>query len=95
MMNNASDHSTFKVAPAANTWPNQSIKSSPSQLAALSQYLGQHLLRWLTEGSNLQITQQTQAGTKVWQVYDPITDKTLQFEHEESLRAWIDQRYNE
>ena len=65
----------------------------PGRLSTFLKQLGQTLVTWLTEGSTLKITKRVQGGADVWQVYDPVANRTLHFDHEDALRIWIEQRY--
>lgn len=74
-----------------------SVKSAhrPNWVTTALKTWGQQLVHWLTEGSMLRISNHTQDGKPGWTAYDPIGDRLLQFESEEALRTWIDQRYSE
>lgn len=55
---------------------------------------GQWLLQTLTEGDQLRIwTKETKQGT-LWCVRDPIDDRYHQFDSENTMRVWLEQRYN-
>lgn len=65
------------------------------QSANLVKRLGCSLMNFFTGSSDLIITQYAQGNIQTWQVYDSLTDQTLYFEQEETLRSWIDQHYNQ
>lgn len=65
----------------------------PSRVGQFAHRLGQMLLAWFTSGSEPRIRKLIQGGTDVWQVYDPATEKTLYFNHENEVRVWLDQRF--
>ncbi|MEM9483776.1 MAG: hypothetical protein AAGA83_08805 [Cyanobacteria bacterium P01_F01_bin.116] len=52
-------------------------------------------MNFFTGSSDLIITQYAQGNIQTWQVYDSLTDQTLYFDQEETLRSWIDQHYNQ
>ena len=56
--------------------------------------LGQWLVTLLTEANQLQVrTKQTREG-QVWQVHDPLSNQYQQFDSEEALRVWLEQRHS-
>lgn len=56
--------------------------------------VGQWLVNTLAEGDQLRIwTKETKQGT-YWFVHNPIDGRHHRFDSEESLRMWIEQRYN-
>ncbi len=65
----------------------------PGRIGALLENWGQTLVHWLTTGSMPKITKYAQGDTDVWKVYDPMSNRTLYFDHEDALRVWMDQRY--
>ena len=55
---------------------------------------GQWLLSVLTEGDQLRIwTKETKQGIR-WFVHNPMDDRHHQFDSEEAMRVWLEQRYN-
>lgn len=57
--------------------------------------VGGWLLTALTEGNSLRIwTEETGQGTR-WYVHDPLSQRQQNFDSEESLRVWLEQRYYE
>ncbi|MEM9002808.1 MAG: hypothetical protein AAGE59_04680 [Cyanobacteria bacterium P01_F01_bin.86] len=97
MINSNSDQRAFGTTHSWDDGLNRSRNQaySPKSFATFCKRLGQPVLHWLTEGSDLKIREQTQAGTQGWEVYDSVTNETLHFEHEEALRTWLEQRYND
>ncbi len=67
------------------------IRQTPSHWLRAA---GQWLLQALTEGDQLKVWEsQTKQGNR-WCIYDPIGDAHHQFESEEAMRVWLEQRYN-
>ena len=55
---------------------------------------GKWLMQTLTEGEQLRIwVKETKQGSQ-WCTYDPIDNAHRQFDSEEALRVWLEQRYN-
>ena len=55
---------------------------------------GQWLVQSLTEGNQLRIwVKETRQGSS-WCVYDPASSAKRQFDSEEALRIWLEQRYS-
>ncbi|MBT9315016.1 hypothetical protein [Leptothoe spongobia] len=72
------------------TTPAQKIKQASSNLLRNA---GQWLVQTLTEGDQLRIwTTETSEGTR-WCVRNPVDDMQHQFDSEEALRVWLEQRY--
>jgi len=67
----------------------------PTRIIPLVGRLGKSIVNWMTTGSMPQISKEMQGETEVWRVYDPIAHRTLYFDREETVRAWMDQRYYE
>lgn len=74
--------------------PAKSTEQS-TRLADLVKQAGQAVVAMLTPGNAPRISTCTRQGQTLWKVYDPSGDRTLFFETETELRAWIDQRYYE
>ena len=55
---------------------------------------GKWLVQTLTEGDQLRIwVKETKQGSQ-WCVYDPIGSTHRQFDSEEAMRVWLEQRYS-
>lgn len=72
------------------TTPAQKFKQTSSQLLRTA---GKWLLQTLAEGDQLRIwTKETSQGTR-WFVRNPGDDIHHQFDSEEALRVWMEERY--
>ena len=56
--------------------------------------VGQWLVQALTEGNQLRIWVKDTKQSSTWHVYDPTNGMRRQFDSEEALRIWLDQRYS-
>jgi hypothetical protein len=65
----------------------------PKQLGPLLKQMMTGIVNWLTTGSMPRISKAVLGETEVWKVVDPMTNRTLYFEEENALRAWMEQRY--
>lgn len=65
----------------------------PTNVNRAMKHASHSLVHWLTNGSMPQVTKEYQGEIELWKVYDPLTKKTLYFDHESALRTWMDQRY--
>lgn len=92
---NASANLDIKRRRLEQSWALTPKPSMRDRMAKQLAALGQWLLTILTEGDRLQITQRAIKNGQVWEVYDPSSQRHRQFESEESLRVWLEQRYNE
>ena len=55
---------------------------------------GQWLVQTLTAGNQLRIwTQETKQGSR-WFAYNPMDGRHHQFDSEDALRVWLEQRHN-
>jgi hypothetical protein len=69
------------------------LRYQSSQLSRFS-VLWNRLLNLLVSRSEPTITRKfDRQGNLYFQVYDPVTHKSLSMDSEQELRAWIDQRY--
>ena len=66
---------------------------SPSRLRELLTQLGQSIVNWLTTGSMPRVSKHKRGSVEFWRVYDPFSKTVLRFDHEDSLRVWMEQRY--
>jgi hypothetical protein len=73
--------------------PDYTTAYHPARLGNLLAAVGQRLTNWLTTGSMPHISKKVRGTTEVWRVYDPVADRTLYFDQEEPLRAWMETRY--
>ncbi|MGD1953315.1 MAG: hypothetical protein ACFB14_27265 [Leptolyngbyaceae cyanobacterium] len=55
---------------------------------------GQWLIQSLTEGNQLRIWVKETKQSTAWYVYDPASSVQRQFDSEEALRIWLEQRYS-
>ncbi|MGD1908634.1 MAG: hypothetical protein ACFB0C_21980 [Leptolyngbyaceae cyanobacterium] len=72
----------------------QTPSSSGNGLSQALTQMGKGLVHWLTSGSQPRITQIQRGDTEMWKVYDPIDSQVLYFDHEDQVRAWLDDRHN-
>jgi len=73
--------------------PSYTTAYHPSQLGKLLRRCSQSFMDWLTTGSLPRVSKVMQGDIEVWKVYDPITNGTRYFDHENDLRIWMEQRY--
>ena len=66
----------------------------PNSLGHLFRHLAEQTVNWLTAGAMPRISRTTKNGGEVWRVYDPTSNQTLYFAQENSLRVWMEERYN-
>lgn len=56
--------------------------------------LWQAVIEFLETSSELYITQiQDKTGQTQWKAFDPITGQSAQFDSEEDVRVWVEERY--
>jgi hypothetical protein len=53
------------------------------------------LVHWLTAGDAPRINRTLIGETEIWKVYDPVDQRTYYFAHENEVREWLDQRFNQ
>ncbi|MGF1522980.1 MAG: hypothetical protein ACFBSF_11755 [Leptolyngbyaceae cyanobacterium] len=65
----------------------------PGRIRELFTWLGTSIVNWLTTGSQPKVSKHVQGDAEFWRVYDPISKHALQFDNEDMLRTWMEQRY--
>ncbi|MEM9003049.1 MAG: hypothetical protein AAGE59_05905 [Cyanobacteria bacterium P01_F01_bin.86] len=63
------------------------------RLRQLLAQLGAGMANWLTNGSMPKVSIHKRGGVEFWRVYDPMAKTALQFDNEDALRIWLEQRY--
>lgn len=63
------------------------------RIRELFAWLGNGAVNWLTTGSQPKVSKQVRGDVEFWRVYDPISKHALQFDNEDMLRTWMEQRY--
>ena len=66
----------------------------PRHLIKLLAQFGKGVVNWLTAGSLPRVSKEFRGNREIWTVYDPMLERTLRFDDESGLRAWIEDRYN-
>ena len=75
-------------------WKPTLVERVRQMSAHLLHTVGQWLVASLTEGNQLRIWfKETKQGS-YWCVHDPLYDQHRQFNSEEALRVWLEQRYS-
>lgn len=86
-------HSTHQPDSSYN--PQKQVKSFSSNVLSLVKTIGHHLLSYLSQGSELRVWQTTdRQGTTWWNVYDPVTQRSVRLISEAEVLTWIEQRYS-
>ncbi|MEO1402243.1 MAG: hypothetical protein AAFV72_13510 [Cyanobacteria bacterium J06635_1] len=92
---NASANLELQRRQLEQSWEMRQKPSMRGRIAKRLTAVGQWLLAVLTEGNRLQISHRKTAKGQIWDVYDPLSQRHRQFDSEEGLRTWLEQRYNE
>ncbi|MEM9906418.1 MAG: hypothetical protein AAF921_15480 [Cyanobacteria bacterium P01_D01_bin.44] len=92
---NASANLEIKRRRLEQSWDLPQKPSMRDRMAKRLTAVGQWLLTVLTEGDRLHITHRQTKQGQLWDVYDPSSQRHQQFDSEDGLRVWLEQRYNE
>ncbi|MDB9527324.1 hypothetical protein PN498_15090 [Oscillatoria sp. CS-180] len=65
----------------------------PVHLGKFLSRMGRGLVHWLTAGSEPRVSHEVGRNADSWKVFDPASKRTLRFDHEESVRIWLESRY--
>ena len=88
--NNSTPHGNFGTLVGRSEYV---TAYHPRQFKRLLRRATDAFAHWLTTGSMPRISKAMQGDTEVWKVYDPVSNQTLYFDQENSLRVWMEERY--
>lgn len=71
-----------------------SIQKRSTEAPSAWKSLGYRWMSYFSGSTEPQIRQRTYGDRLVWHVYDPATQQQMQFNSEQEVRVWLDQRYS-